>query len=1011
MMARVKYAAFISYSRTADRAIAIALRSALRSLAKPWYRLEAVSIFRDDSELSANSALDHSIEEALDASEFLILLASPESARSTYVAGEVAHFLGKRDASKILIVVTGGAIAWGQSPQGGFDRTNTNCLPEQLLNAYAQKPIWSDLRQVPKDTLPDKLIGDFTQAIKASDALTGFSGAVLPIAAALHHTRPGLLLDDHRRQLGRLRRLTRSAVAALCALTLLLTGTAIYARLQRNSYQEEQLRRTAASLTSMATDSRTDVSLAALLALHAYRLEPSISTVSAMVSLAQRNGPIARTFTADASGVSDLATDTTEGLAFIAGRDGGVSVWSLQRSELLGFHETDHAISRLAYDDEQDILAGIDRTGTTWLWARNDDGRLGEPERLDAPALTSDFAAVGFGFMSGGTRVFAVDSSANIVVWDITAGVIVSKTALMSYRGARGLDLADVAIRSGSPAGTSLVLGSSFLLVTDQSDVLMVDPDEATVALAVSKNELPAPATIAVIVSDTDSNLVVVGTSEGAVLYDRRRKDQIAYPLGGVTAAITSAASSHDGTVLAIGSAAGTVLVPIRNHSVVRDLISTGDPVPAPPALPRAEPLGRPAALLAFSGRTSAVAVAHGDGTVSLVDADNRRMAYQPVGGSAAMAFDPQGDLLLGDKTSGDGTVSVLRVIRAGTAKPVADYTAGDYQAWFKIVYQGWVYDSVAEFEMPAVSEGYRRSLALSAAATGDSWVAAAGELDGRRPVVLLWRSADRAPISILPSDVGAVDALGAADGLRVLVARTADAMVGWRMDGAEPLFTVAVGAGNGLSVSRHGSLAVTTITSNSSGCGSTLANRRSLAVVDLVSGTSCAYDVGPGLTAAAVSADAARIAVASANSLVIRNSKDMSVIHHLQLDLGSGQTHLAFSPDGTRLAASLSDGRVLIVDTGTGTLALPPLIDPLVRGGGEIAWSPDGQILAAQAVSQASGAHRAAVRTNLWRVGTLSWSTQMCGIAGRRLTVEEWKKYVPAETGLDYSPVCESFD
>jgi hypothetical protein len=43
----MQYAAFLSYSHTADGKLAPALQSALYQFAKPWYRLRAVRVFRD----------------------------------------------------------------------------------------------------------------------------------------------------------------------------------------------------------------------------------------------------------------------------------------------------------------------------------------------------------------------------------------------------------------------------------------------------------------------------------------------------------------------------------------------------------------------------------------------------------------------------------------------------------------------------------------------------------------------------------------------------------------------------------------------------------------------------------------------------------------------------------------------------------------------------------------------------------------------------------------------------
>src|SRR5215471_7716018 len=82
------YNAFISYSHAEDSELAAALQRALHRFAKPPFRLRAVRVFCDSASLAANPALWPAIEVALNASEFLILLASPQAAASTWVERE-----------------------------------------------------------------------------------------------------------------------------------------------------------------------------------------------------------------------------------------------------------------------------------------------------------------------------------------------------------------------------------------------------------------------------------------------------------------------------------------------------------------------------------------------------------------------------------------------------------------------------------------------------------------------------------------------------------------------------------------------------------------------------------------------------------------------------------------------------------------------------------------------------------------------------------------------------------
>src|SRR5882724_6938764 len=109
------YSAFISYSHAADATLAAALQSALHSFARPFYKLRALHIFRDQTNLAVNPALWSSIREALDQSLFFILLASPEAAASPWVVKEAEYWIVRNGPSHILIVLTGGTLKWDHS--------------------------------------------------------------------------------------------------------------------------------------------------------------------------------------------------------------------------------------------------------------------------------------------------------------------------------------------------------------------------------------------------------------------------------------------------------------------------------------------------------------------------------------------------------------------------------------------------------------------------------------------------------------------------------------------------------------------------------------------------------------------------------------------------------------------------------------------------------------------------------------------------------------------------------
>ena len=113
------YDAFISYSHALDGALARALQTGVERFAKPWYRPRALRVFRDTVSLSASPDLWSSIETALASSAWLVLMASPEAARSPWVNREVAWWRANKSPYRLLLVLTEGEFSWADDIGGG----------------------------------------------------------------------------------------------------------------------------------------------------------------------------------------------------------------------------------------------------------------------------------------------------------------------------------------------------------------------------------------------------------------------------------------------------------------------------------------------------------------------------------------------------------------------------------------------------------------------------------------------------------------------------------------------------------------------------------------------------------------------------------------------------------------------------------------------------------------------------------------------------------------------------
>ncbi len=119
----VSYRGFVSYAH-ADKPAAQRLHRSLETFRTGEGRKTLGRFFRDDDEMAASSDLAQAIEEALAASEFLIVLCSPTAAQSRWVNAEVGHFIESGRRSQIIAVILDG------EPNAADPARE--CLPEYL---------------------------------------------------------------------------------------------------------------------------------------------------------------------------------------------------------------------------------------------------------------------------------------------------------------------------------------------------------------------------------------------------------------------------------------------------------------------------------------------------------------------------------------------------------------------------------------------------------------------------------------------------------------------------------------------------------------------------------------------------------------------------------------------------------------------------------------------------------------------------------------------------------------
>ena len=145
-----RYRAFLSYSH-ADRKVAAWLHHKLENYRVPRALVRYPTpfgpapaklgrVFRDDAEFAASENLGAAIEEALAESGALIVLCSPDAARSQWVNAEIKRFTDIRPGGKVLALAVAGNMG-------------NEIMPPALLQqqrrdqALGSEPFVPDLRQ------------------------------------------------------------------------------------------------------------------------------------------------------------------------------------------------------------------------------------------------------------------------------------------------------------------------------------------------------------------------------------------------------------------------------------------------------------------------------------------------------------------------------------------------------------------------------------------------------------------------------------------------------------------------------------------------------------------------------------------------------------------------------------------------------------------------------------------------------------------------------------------------
>lgn len=589
---RPAYDAFLSYNVALDGLLAPALQRGIERYAKPWHRPRACRVFRDTTNLSAAPDLWAGILAALDASRFLVLLASPEAARSKWVRKEVEHWLARRGASSLLFVLTRGDIAWDDGA-GDFDWTRTTALPSVLARTLAKEPLFVDLRWAREPKVDLSLQNPL------------FAQAVLSLASGIRGLPMDELGGENVRQMRATRRLAIGAVAVIAGLGVaagLGAWVALSEAQRANERSSEVLRRESLRLAFAA------------------RGETASGNATDAISLALAALP--RRFDEGAGALAWNVTRPPDRPVVAEAAGALVEALSLQRE--IRVHgpiagSGDGHFTESGFLDGGTRLFGLTRGGRLVVWSTetgamlsNEQGPVGEPKFF---ALDRD-----------GTRAVVVDEDGSVTYWLPGQAGKITRLPVTSPRREGWQDRLHV---------VWLRRTASLLVVSPDEDLRVYEVPSGRLLATVPRRGA-AMATIRTF-GEGEATLVRIGSGESAEWYaaaNGSRSDPPGEAQGGDADHVLR---SRDGRVLVTWQMLGSGGATVRTRREDGGYETTGLVELAP----------RDGLLMSPDGRW--IARTHPDGTVRLSNPSSRiREAWISAGSPIAAAeFDSSGRYLL----------------------------------------------------------------------------------------------------------------------------------------------------------------------------------------------------------------------------------------------------------------------------------------------------------------------------------------------------------------------------
>ena len=361
-----------------------------------------MTVFRDETSLAVSPGLWPSIRNALDASRWFILLASPEAARSEWVSQEIKYWVSSKGADQLLVIVTAGTWAW--------DKDSGDLSPESTAAGGLLHGVF---RAEPKYL-------DMTWARGNADLTlrnARFRDQVATLAAAIHNVPKEEIEGEDVRQHRRTRRTVQAVIAALAALVLLASVLAVMANIQRQAAVHERDVAISRQLISQSEDlADASPAISRLLSIAAWNINRSSDSRYAMLAAATR--PETSVLASPNPLPVESVAFSPDGKILASGEgkpDNAVQLWDVATRRPIGRGLYGHGspVESVAFSPDGKILASGSADDTIRLWDVTTRRLIGDP-------ITGHTAPVrSVAFSPDGKILASCSDDGTIRLWDV----------------------------------------------------------------------------------------------------------------------------------------------------------------------------------------------------------------------------------------------------------------------------------------------------------------------------------------------------------------------------------------------------------------------------------------------------------------------------------------------------------------------------------------------------------------------------------------------------------------